>query len=370
MLVQIADATAEVLSRPWFPLLTDWTLVGPKLHPFALAFLRTSCQIQPGRRVGIQLYVDGSGRNGQAKPAWAFAAFLVDDQCRHEFLGYAARYVATDPEDPWYLDGSASAQAAEVNAIVWALCWLSQLPAVWRSLPIVLGFDSMAPAMVTQGKWNDRKLGKCSEVAAALYNLVLAWWAAGWLHIKSHDGHPGNELVHSLCLAASSCDLVIRGSLRVWEEASLRWASASAISHRANPTWSRRRPPMSERAAPEGLHTFPVEAESGVCGGGDALAMRATCHLVASTTDLAGEICMRTSSILCARAVVASLRPAAGWTCRKAACVTTSLFCKEARQAARMATSRESSNRFATLDAALAACSKQAGVAMTSGVSC
>ena len=64
------------------------------------------------------------------------------------------------------------------------------------------------------------------------------------------------------------------------------------------------------------------------------------------------------------------LRPAAGWTCRKAACVTTSLFCKEARQAARMATSRESSNRFATLDAALAACSKQAGVAMTSGVSC
>ena len=64
-----------------------WDSVQQQLHPIAAAFLRSQPAGRLSNRRAVQVYLDGSGGSHDCRPAWAFAAFYVDELPQQELIG-------------------------------------------------------------------------------------------------------------------------------------------------------------------------------------------------------------------------------------------------------------------------------------------
>ena len=173
---------------------------GIRLHPAtATAFaLHLPPRGQSGEPAWFEIYTDGS-YNGSTS-SWAFA--VVSHRAEGDVLHCYARGFVKLPGQAHHIGANEhSAVNGERTAIFWAVAWLLLKP---RHIPGFLFSDSTVAAGQAAGRYQI----SCDDVlAGACRSLAMAAESAGQFcpetaaHVKSHEGHPYNELADTLAKA-------------------------------------------------------------------------------------------------------------------------------------------------------------------------
>ena len=169
--------------------------VRAELHPAAATLLASLVPL-PTDLAGHQamLFVDGSYDTTSKQGTWAVAV-VVEDQHVWYWGGFASGYFAG------YKDDSTSAYHAELYAQLVAHLIVAASP--WKRSCIF--YDATAAAQVTSceaaaKEWEPLQQG----AAAARLGLAISQREPTLVHVKSHTGHPGNELADSIATGAHS----------------------------------------------------------------------------------------------------------------------------------------------------------------------
>ncbi|CAE7938142.1 unnamed protein product, partial [Symbiodinium necroappetens] len=149
----------------------------------------------------ITIYTDGS-YDGAAS-SWSFCAFGSQGD-RTTFIGWSAGQVHTDAADPLFLQPCRhSALCGEQHAILWAAIWLMQSPRHFRSHLVSDCLVALQQATGTFG-WSDADsfapLCRAAMQAACSARPTLDSEIS---HVRSHQGHPANELADHLAKSAN-----------------------------------------------------------------------------------------------------------------------------------------------------------------------
>ena len=155
----------------------------------------------------LMLYVDGSAKDDPA--SWGVVVCIyccppVGDPFE-TFVGTFGGFVALD--GPFYIGATAhSAPSAELTAAHHALLFgLSIYPEL--KLPVVVGYDASIIGGVTSFSQAVQAhpvlVATVRLLSVALSNIT----SVQWKHIKSHSGHPFNELVDRTCAHITATDM-------------------------------------------------------------------------------------------------------------------------------------------------------------------
>ncbi|CAE7501382.1 unnamed protein product [Symbiodinium sp. KB8] len=170
--------------------------VRAELHPAAAALLASLSPL-PTNIAGHQamLFVDGSFDTASKKGTWAVAV-VVEDQQVWYWGGFASGHFTGLRGD------SASAYQAELYAQL--VAHLIVAASQWRRSCIF--YDATAAAQVTACEAAAKEWEPLQQsAAAARLGLMVSQREPTLVHVKSHTGHPGNELADSIATGAHSC---------------------------------------------------------------------------------------------------------------------------------------------------------------------
>ncbi|CAE7865484.1 unnamed protein product [Symbiodinium microadriaticum] len=205
------------------------------LHPVARAFLQglpDSCQAAPLE--ALQLYVDGSYTGtgpkvhagwsivaiGRQEGTWCWVGHLSTSSCPsgdHTTLGVAV----------------SSAFEAELAGLVFALAVCQAI-----SCPAAVFYDCLSAGQIVSAEASATSPNALTEAALSIHHLLwLQNRLPAFRHIKSHEGHPLNELVDSVAkLSAKQTAQPVPAEL-YWasQEHALAWLWAAAGLHLSLP---------------------------------------------------------------------------------------------------------------------------------------
>ncbi|CAE7829122.1 unnamed protein product [Symbiodinium sp. CCMP2592] len=165
-----------------------------------LALCNDNLKGRPLADVGPMEYLDAhtDGSFDGKDSAWAFVVFgWLDSQ--PYFIGWHAGFTQTDAQCQDYTGATGhSAIAGEYSALVWALLWSVQAP---KSVGLELHSDCLVALQQANGIWSFQPTEGLASAARALQQLLCSVQAAfsGKIHhVRSHQGHPCNELADSI----------------------------------------------------------------------------------------------------------------------------------------------------------------------------
>ena len=183
---------------------TDWSNL-PELKPATRQFLQGLPVLGPScHPVAMQYYVDGSYFAGSGKCGWAIVAIGL-----HEGLWKWVGHVAVKAEitgSP-HTFGTAvhSVFETELAAMAYAMAFCLGIP-----VPSTIGYDSTSAQAVATASCFDQAGSDLAQVCRSLQHLLhLIQRVPAWFHIRSHTGHPLNELADSAAKAGAIGDFPI-----------------------------------------------------------------------------------------------------------------------------------------------------------------
>ena len=162
---------------------------GLGMHPAAVKFLRDIEMVGAGEQPSaIMCYVDGSFCAGRASFA-VVCLGLCQDQWK--WYGYLTDTVAESLKPTSAYEGELMAQVAALGT---AAC---------ESLPVNIYYDCQSAAMVSQGEASTSASTGLARAAVGLFMCsgTQGRWPA-MAHVRSHQGHPINELADWLAKRA------------------------------------------------------------------------------------------------------------------------------------------------------------------------
>ena len=160
------------------------------------AFINTFAEHQPdGVPERIYLYVDGTGGATDVQSAWAVVA-VEEYSCETFFLrGVLAGQVVVNPGLPQFIGAdSTGVGAAELSAQTWASC----VGIMLRSHPateVWICYDSEFAAAAIQAQNSPTIHVALADIGASAAALLATSGPLYWHHVKSHSGHPLNDMV-------------------------------------------------------------------------------------------------------------------------------------------------------------------------------
>ena len=153
----------------------------------------------------IYLSVDGTGgvaSNGIA--AWSFSVIAEFQDGAQAFGGFMSGLVGLSESQHWIGADSKSAGSAEMSAQVWAVMWVMQYFSSLNGPHVVILFDSCYAAAIATAKATPRIQLRLAAILSGLAMALQEQTRVSFHHIKSHDGHPWNELADAGANAAST----------------------------------------------------------------------------------------------------------------------------------------------------------------------
>ena len=178
---------------------TDWGVL-PELKPTTRQFLQGLPVLGPSSRPeAMQYYVDGSFFAGSDKCGWAIIAIGF-----HEGIWKWAGYVAVkaDAAGSHHTLGAAvhSVFETELAAMAYAMAFCIGIP-----VPSMVGYDSTSAQAVATAGCFDQAGSALAQVCRSLQHLLhVMQRPPTWFHIRSHTGHPLNELADSAAKAGAN----------------------------------------------------------------------------------------------------------------------------------------------------------------------
>ena len=206
------------------------------LHPKARTFLEhlpDSCKDRPLE--ALQLYVDGSfiGAPSDVKAGWSIVAVGRQDGV-WGWAGHLSTSCSPTGDHTTLGVAVTSAFEAELAGLVYALAVCHAF-----ACPTVIFYDCLSAGQIVAAEATSASPTALSEAALAIHHLLwLQHRLPAFGHIKSHEGHPLNELVDSVAkLAAKMPGLSPVPSELHWasEEKALPWLWAAAGIHHSVP---------------------------------------------------------------------------------------------------------------------------------------
>ena len=162
---------------------------GPGMHPAAVKFLHDIPVVGADEQLSaIMFYVDGSFRAGCASFAVACLG-LCHDQWK--WYGYLADTVRASLMPTSAYEGELMAQVVALGT------------AAWEDLPVTVYYDCQSAALVAQGMASTSANSGLARAATGLflYSGTQGRWPV-LAHVRSHQGHPVNELADWLAKRA------------------------------------------------------------------------------------------------------------------------------------------------------------------------
>ena len=208
--IGVTDAVCQRLLSSWFDLSVDCVAFG-ELHGSAAAALnvvshRADAVLSADT---IHVYMDGSFQPSRSDdvsvPAsWSVAVVLAEPDGGFAFGGAVAGPVVEDPRHPHFVGtDAASSLSAELSSVVWALLWsigtAVDAAKQGRALRFCFHYDCTASGGVAFSLYNCSRHHKLANIVAGLAQVLQGIADVDHRHFMSHDGHPWNELVDSLC---------------------------------------------------------------------------------------------------------------------------------------------------------------------------
>ena len=206
------------------------------LHPKARTFLEhlpDSCKDRPLE--ALQLYVDGSfiGAPSDVKAGWSIVAVGRQDSV-WGWAGHLSTSCSPTGDHTTLGVAVTSAFEAELAGLVYALAVCHAF-----ACPTVIFYDCLSAGQIVAAEATSASPTALSEAALAIHHLLwLQHRLPAFGHIKSHEGHPLNELVDSVAkLAAKMPGPSPVPSELHWasEEKALPWLWAAAGIHHSVP---------------------------------------------------------------------------------------------------------------------------------------
>ena len=159
----------------------------------------------------IVIYTDGSYQPPEKAAAqsttWAFSVWFLD-ACEARYHGHAA-YGATPPDTPYHLgEVTDDVGTAEQLGLAWALVWALDRGVTYQ-VPICFAFDCMSAGMGAfglskqPGTDSAHRTTTLSMLITSLRHAVDALVPVVPMHVRSHTGVLGNEVVDVLAKDAS-----------------------------------------------------------------------------------------------------------------------------------------------------------------------
>ncbi|CAE7453145.1 unnamed protein product, partial [Symbiodinium microadriaticum] len=198
-----------------------------------LEHLPDSCKDRPLE--ALQLYVDGSfiGAPSDVKAGWSIVAVGRQDSV-WGWAGHLSTSCSPTGDHTTLGVAVTSAFEAELAGLVYALAVCHAF-----ACPTVIFYDCLSAGQIVAAEATSASPTALSEAALAIHHLLwLQHRLPAFGHIKSHEGHPLNELVDSVAkLAAKMPGLSPVPSELHWasEEKALPWLWAAAGIHHSVP---------------------------------------------------------------------------------------------------------------------------------------
>ena len=162
---------------------------GHGMHPAAAKFLRDIPVVEVDEQLSaLMFYVDGSFHVGCASFAVACLG-LCQDQWK--WYGYLADKVSASLTPTSAYEGELMAQVVALGT------------AAWEDLPVTVYYDCQSAALVARGMASTSASSELARAATGLflYSGTQGRWPA-LAHVRSHQGHPVNELADWLAKRA------------------------------------------------------------------------------------------------------------------------------------------------------------------------
>ena len=201
------EAALGQLAKPWLDFQLCRDIAGLQLKECtsaALALCTDFGLLNDFDRV--ELYTDGSAKNGAAGFAVVFIAQSTSGAGRRTaFMGYLAGPVELHSESDLYLGATAEdSMQAEVSAVTWATLWTLAHKMTLPGVAVDFRFDNMLAGMTASGKWTDQSCALVRKSRQIMQYCEQLWGACGfrWTHTAAHQGHPWNELADVIAGAA------------------------------------------------------------------------------------------------------------------------------------------------------------------------
>ena len=187
---------------------------GMHVHPAAAYALEHTASGWPDALDEIFIFTDGSAPaqgqaseddDGRAGRGWAFVAVgrIGDAYYYMGCLYHGAAGSGIFIEQSGALDNN----DMEFTAVIWALAWAI---AVQPACPCVLEVDSLNAINVATARWDMSGQRPSADVVAAIQAVAEQTVELRYNHVRSHDGHPWNELADAIAKWAAkghSCEL-------------------------------------------------------------------------------------------------------------------------------------------------------------------
>eukprot|EP00439_Symbiodinium_sp_Y106_P048630 s6110_g6.t1 len=210
----------------------DWTAI-PDVPGHAAAFVGLLDRLDKTKAVeALQLFVDGSyfpDRGAGARAGWAIVALGLQEGI-WRWVGICASGAPVDGAPPTLGAAVGSCFEVELAAMGHALAVACALP-----LPVMIGYDSTSAGDLAQGFATADQRTDLSDAVVSLAHLLGALGRRPeYLHIRSHQQHPLNELADRAAKTAarSMINSAVPGTLAdaAREEVlSWLWAAIGAI---------------------------------------------------------------------------------------------------------------------------------------------
>ena len=170
----------------------DWTAI-PDVPDHSAEFVGLLDRFDRTKAVeALQLFVDGSyfpDRGAGARAGWAIVALGLQEGI-WRWVGICASGAPVDGAPPTLGAAVGSCFEVELAAMGHALAVACALP-----LPVMIGYDSTSAGDLAQGFATADQRTDLSDAVVSLAHLLGALGRRpGYLHIRSHQQHPLNEL--------------------------------------------------------------------------------------------------------------------------------------------------------------------------------